>query len=108
MARIAVIGHVEWVLQARSREPLQRGEIMHLYDTFEEPGGGGGVTARALPALGAETSFFTALGNDAAAAAAEQILLRDGCDLRAARCTRRACPSDGGSSTMRRCSTPWR
>jgi ribokinase len=85
MTRIAVIGHVEWVLQARSREPLERGEIVQLYDTFEEPGGGGGVAARALPALGAETRFITALGNDAAAAAAERVLLRDGCDLRVAR-----------------------
>lgn len=57
---------------------------MQLYDTFEEPAGGGGVAARALPALGAETCFFTALGNDDAAAAAEQALRRDGCDLRVA------------------------
>jgi ribokinase len=85
VTRIAVIGHVEWVLQARSREPLERGEIIHLYDTFEEPGGGGGVAARALPALGAEARFLTALGDDAAAAAAERVLEREGCELRVAR-----------------------
>ena len=85
MTRIAVIGHVEWVLQARSREPLERGEIVQLYDTFEEPGGGGGVAARSLPALGAETRFITALGDDAAAAAAERVLQSDGCELRVAR-----------------------
>ena len=83
MTRIAVIGHVEWVLQARSREPLERGEIVQLYDTFEEPGGGGGVAARSLPALGAETRFITALGDDAAAAAAERVLQQR--RLRAAR-----------------------
>ena len=91
MTRIAVIGHVEWVLQARSREPLERGEIVQLYDTFEEPGGGGGVAARSLPALGAETRFITALGDDAAAAAAERVLEHDGCDLRVAR---RAAPQN--------------
>ncbi len=85
MTRIAVIGHVEWVLQARSREPLVRGEIVHLYDTFDEPGGGGGVAARALPSLGAETRFITALGDDDAAAAAERVLLSEGCELRVAR-----------------------
>ena len=85
MTRIAVIGHVEWVLQARLHEPLARGEIVQLHDTFEEPGGGGGVAARALPALGAETRFITALGDDAAADAAERVLVRDGCDLRVAR-----------------------
>jgi ribokinase len=85
VTRIAVIGHVEWVLQARSRERLERGEIVQLYDTFEEPGGGGGVAARALPALGAQTRFMTALGDDAAAQAAERVLERDGCELRVAR-----------------------
>jgi ribokinase len=85
VTRIAVIGHVEWVLQARSREPLEPGEIVQLYDTFEEPGGGGGVAARALPALGAETRFITALGDDDAAREAERVLASDGCELRIAR-----------------------
>jgi ribokinase len=85
MTRIAVIGHVEWVLQARSRTPLERGAIVQLYDTFDEPGGGGGVAARALPSLCAETRFITALGNDAAASAAERVLERAGCELRVAR-----------------------
>ena len=44
------------------------GEIVHSCDAFEEPGGGGGVAARALPSLGAETRFYTALGGDEAAA----------------------------------------
>ena len=85
MARIAVIGHVEWVLQARSREPVRSGEIVQLHDAFEEPGGGGGVAARALPALGAETTFFTALGNDRAAEESERILRSEGCEVRAGR-----------------------
>ena len=53
MTRIAVIGHVEWVEHARLHEPLESGVIVQLHDAFEEPAGGGGVAARALPALGA-------------------------------------------------------
>jgi ribokinase len=83
VTRIAVIGHVEWVEHGRLREPLVPGAIVQLQDTFEEPGGGGGVAARALPALGAETRFLTALGNDAAAAESERTLRADGCDVRA-------------------------
>jgi ribokinase len=85
VTRVAVIGHVEWVQHARLHEPLERGTILQLYDTFEEPAGGGGVAARALPALGAETCFFTALGSDAAGEASERVLLDDGCELRVAR-----------------------
>ncbi|MDX6538803.1 MAG: ribokinase [Gaiellales bacterium] len=85
MTRIAVIGHVEWVLHARSREPVSSGAIVQLYDTFEEPGGGGGVAARALPSLGAEARFLTALGNDHAAAESERILCSEGCDVRVGR-----------------------
>ena len=85
--RMAVIGHVEWGLFARSREPLERGAIVHLYDAYEEPGGAGGVMARALPALGAEAVFFTALGSDAAAERTLEVLEADGCEVRAARFT---------------------
>jgi ribokinase len=85
VTRVAVIGHVEWVQHARLHEPLESGAILQLHDTFEEPAGGGGVAARALPALGAETRFITALGNDAAADESEQIMKGDGCELRAVR-----------------------
>jgi ribokinase len=85
VTRVAVIGHVEWVQHARLHEPLERGAIVQLYDTFEEPAGGGGVAARALPALGAETRFITALGSDPAGEASERVLRSDGCDLRIGR-----------------------
>lgn len=84
MVSVAVIGHVEWVQHARLHEPLEHGAIVQLHDTFEEPAGGGGVAARALPALGAETCFITALGNDAAARESERLLREAGCDLRVA------------------------
>ena len=82
---MAVIGHVEWGLLAYSREPLERGAIVHLYDAIEEPGGAGGVMARALPALGAEVVFFTALGSDHAAERTLELLRADGCEVRASR-----------------------
>jgi ribokinase len=86
VVRVAVIGHVEWVQHARLQEPLERGAIVQLHDTFEEPAGGGGVAARALPSLGAaETRFITALGDDAAASESERLLREAGCDLRVAR-----------------------
>jgi ribokinase len=84
VTRIAVIGHVEWILQARSLEPVVSGQIVQLHDTFEEPGGGGGVAARALPSLGADARFYTALGNDEAGAASERVLRSEGCEVCAA------------------------
>ena len=83
--RMAVIGHVEWGLFAYSREPLERGAIVHLYDAVEEPGGAGGVMARALPMLGAQTVFFTALGSDPTAERTLEVLESEGCEVRASR-----------------------
>jgi sugar/nucleoside kinase (ribokinase family) len=51
---------------ARATSPVVSGTILHLDgETWDEPGGGGGMTARALPGLGAATArFYTALGDD--------------------------------------------
>ena len=104
--RVAVIGHVEWVEHARLHEPLERGAILQLHDTFEEPAGGGGVAARALPSLGAETRFFTALGSDAAGEESERVLRADGCDLRVARRRRPAGACDHARRAGRRAHDP--
>jgi ribokinase len=51
-----------------------------------EPGGGGGVAVRALPALGAShTRFYTALGNDEHGRRSEEILTAGGVEVCAAR-----------------------
>jgi ribokinase len=78
---------VEWVHFARSTGPVVSGTILHLEgESWDEPGGGGGVAARALPALGARPArFYTALGDDEAAADTARILEADGVELRAAR-----------------------
>ena len=86
MARIAVIGHVEWVLQARSREPVASGEIVQLHDAFEEPGGGGGVAARALPvARRRDDVLHGARRRPTRRTESERILRSEGCEVRAGR-----------------------
>ncbi|MBJ7248974.1 MAG: sugar kinase, partial [Thermoleophilia bacterium] len=41
--KIAVVGHVEWVLFGRAATPPASGEIVHLAEPFEAPAGGGAV-----------------------------------------------------------------
>jgi ribokinase len=62
--RLAVIGHVEWVTFARAPFFPAAGEIVHLEAPFSQPAGGGAVTAVALARMGADVTFYTALGND--------------------------------------------
>jgi len=65
VTRVAVIGHVEWLTHARGRIPPQ-GEIAMLGENFDEPAGGGAVSAVQVAKLGAECLFFTATGDDEA------------------------------------------
>jgi ribokinase len=63
--RVAVVGHVEWIdFAAVERVPLA-GEIVHAYDWWGEPAGGGGVAAVQLARLAGSANMFTALGDDA-------------------------------------------
>jgi ribokinase len=68
---------------ARATSPVVSGTILHLDgETWDEPGGGGGMTARALPGLGAEPArFYTALGDDESARACRRQLEADGLDV---------------------------
>jgi ribokinase len=61
--RVAVVGHVEWITHGEGLMP-RPGEIRYLGDTFDEPAGGGGVSAAQVAKLGAEALFYTALGDD--------------------------------------------
>jgi ribokinase len=67
--RVAVVGHSEWVTHGLGEMP-RPGEITRLSDPFDEPAGGGGVSAAQVAKLGAECLFFTALGDDEAGRAA--------------------------------------
>jgi ribokinase len=61
---VAVVGHVEWVQFARVSHVPSAGEIVHASETFEEPAGGGGVSAVQLARLAGEAVLVTALGDD--------------------------------------------
>jgi ribokinase len=62
--RAAVIGHVEWVEFVRVEELPQAGEIVQATETWTAAAGGGAVAAVQLVRLGAETTLYTALGDD--------------------------------------------
>jgi ribokinase len=62
-ARVAVVGHVEWVdFMPVARLP-RPGELTHSERAFSRPAGGGGVACGVLAELGAETELFCALGS---------------------------------------------
>jgi ribokinase len=63
-AKVAVVGHVEWVQFAHVAHVPRAGEVMHARDPFEEPAGGGAVVAVQLARLAGESLFVTALGDD--------------------------------------------
>ncbi len=57
--RVAVVGHVEWVEFARVEAVPRPGEIVHAFETWEEPAGGGAVAAVQLCRLaGLDAVYF--------------------------------------------------
>jgi ribokinase len=62
--KLAVVGHVEWVEFARVEHVPAAGEIVHAFETWEEPAGGGAVAAVQLANLAGSCLFFTALADD--------------------------------------------
>ncbi len=63
--RVAVVGHLEWVEFVRVARVPSPGDIVHGDPLLAVPAGGGGVAAVQLARWGAESLFFTALGDDA-------------------------------------------
>jgi ribokinase len=61
---LAVVGHVEWCTFLRVERLPRPGEIVHVRETWEEPGGGGGVAAAELVRRTGAASLYTALGDD--------------------------------------------
>jgi ribokinase len=82
--RAAVIGHVEWIEFGRVERLPEPGEIVHVTDSWQEPGGGGAVTAVQLARLADEADFFTALGDDELGHRAQAELERLGLRVHAA------------------------
>lgn len=62
--RYGVVGHVEWIEFLRVPHVPGAGEILHASESWQEPGGGGGVAAVQLGRMAGEVVFFTALGDD--------------------------------------------
>jgi ribokinase len=63
--RAAVVGHVEWIEFGRVDHVPAPGEIVHVSESWQLPGGGGAVAAVQLRKLAGEATLYTALGDDA-------------------------------------------
>ena len=72
--RCAVVGHIEWVDFLRVERVPEPGEIITALDGWSEAAGGGAVAALEFLRLGAETTFFTAVGSDELGRRAEREL----------------------------------
>ena len=70
--RCAVVGHVEWVDFVPVERVPEAGEILTTDEHWAEAAGGGAVAAAELVRLGAETTFFTAAGEDELGRRAEE------------------------------------
>ncbi|HEX4108299.1 MAG TPA: PfkB family carbohydrate kinase [Solirubrobacteraceae bacterium] len=80
--RLAVVGHVEWVDFVPVARLPHPGEVLHASEgALALAAGGGAVVAVQLARLGAEVSFFTALGDDDLGARAREQLVGHGIDL---------------------------
>ncbi len=83
--RIAVIGHVEHVVIGRLPALPAAGDIAHLETPEWIAGGGGGIAFAQLARSDGEIHFFTALGNDDAAAMIEARLAATGARIHTGR-----------------------
>jgi ribokinase len=62
--RAAVVGHVEWIEFGRVDHVPAPGEIVHVDESWELPGGGGAVAGVQLSRLAGGGTLYTALGDD--------------------------------------------
>ena len=62
--KVAVVGHVEWIEFLRVESVPRPGEIVSAQETWEEPGGSGGVAAAELARLAGESALYCLLGGD--------------------------------------------
>lgn len=81
--RVAVVGHVEWVTFARAPAVPAAGEIVHATEVFEQPAGGGAVSALALRDITGDSALWTVLGDDPLGRAAAVALREAGVEVRA-------------------------
>jgi ribokinase len=60
----AVVGHVEWIEFGRVDRVPEPGDIVHVRESWEEPGGGGAVAAVQICKLAGAATLYTAFGDD--------------------------------------------
>src|SRR5437762_9428219 len=84
MARVAVVGHIEWVDFVPIHQFPLPGAVVHATGSFARAAGGGGVVAAVLSELGASVDFFVALGRDAVGEAAVAQLTERGIQMHVA------------------------
>ena len=82
-ARVAVVGHVEWVDFAVVPRLPRPGEILHAHQSWEEAAGGGAVAAVQMAKLAGDALFFTALAADDLGARTLEQLERQGVTVHA-------------------------
>ena len=82
-ARVAVVGHVEWVDFAVVGRLPRPGEILHARQTWEEAAGGGAVAAVQIVKLTGEATFLTALARDELGRRTAEQLARQGVTVHA-------------------------
>src|SRR5919107_4100907 len=83
-ARVAVIGHVEWVDFAVVPRLPHPGEILHARQSWEEAAGGGAVAAVQMAKLTGGALFLTALAGDELGTRTAAQLARQGVTVHAA------------------------
>jgi ribokinase len=82
--RVGVVGHVEWIEFLRVPRVPDPGDIVQSTASWEEPGGGGGVSAGVISRLAGEATLFTAFGDDELGHRAYEELTRLGVRVEAA------------------------
>jgi ribokinase len=83
-ARVAVVGHVEWVDIAVVARLPHPGEILEAREFWEEAAGGGAIAAVQMAKLTGDALFITALADDHTAARTAEQLERQGVTFHAA------------------------
>ena len=83
-ARVAVVGHVEWVDFAVVPRLPHPGEILHVSEFWDEAAGGGAVAAAQMVKLTGGALFYCALAGDRLGRGAREQLTRQGVTVQAA------------------------
>jgi ribokinase len=82
--KVAVVGHIEWCEFIQVEQMPRAGDIVHAGEWWEEPAGGGAVSAVQLRRLAGACDFFTALGDDELGRRAREQLEALGVEVHAA------------------------